>query len=55
MHTKLPLVVALILLFGPSAACLLFGILYHLHLGRRTSKEREKVPKRVPSGLASTR
>jgi hypothetical protein len=48
MHSKLPFVPALILVLAPSAACLLWGFLYHAYLNRRSSKEREDLSARIP-------
>lgn len=48
MHTKLPLIPALIVVLAPSAACLLVGFLYHLHLRKSGSKEHENVVRRIP-------
>ena len=47
MHTKLPLATALILVLGPSAICLLFGIVCHLLSARRCSGEPETPPAHV--------
>ena len=47
MHTKLPFATALFLVLGPSAVCLLFGIVYHFLSARRVSKELEAPPTNV--------
>jgi hypothetical protein len=47
MHTKFPLVPALILVLAPSTACLLLGFIYHFLLKRKSLKERKNLLQRI--------